>query len=361
MFSTIVAWNPVNFVDGEAGWIAWELGLVLLGLVLSKALAVFLHHLSQRINTSTFVLFADALLRPALCLIWYLVALYSIDLVTDAWISQAKPKLWAVLINGSYVIALGWFLLRLKNRLIEEAIRKRTQEGRIPDANSMQALSKLFTVGIGAIVLVLLNDFTGLSLTTLLAFGGIGGLAFAFASQEIVSNFFGGFMIHMTRPFLIGEIVQMPSLSIEGVVEEIGWYQTRIRPPSKEAVYIPNSLFTKALLVNKTRITHRLIQESLYISVSPFDALSAIVRDIDAYLSSHPLFDRAEWAGGRIEFVGPTSTVILTGLTRTASPQDFYRLRDEVLLHVARIVASHGGKMAFSPHAVVSFSSELRP
>ena len=119
----------------------------------------------------------------------------------------------------------------------------------------MQALSKLFTAVIGSIILILLNDFTGISLTTLLAFGGVGGLALAFASQEIVSNFFGGFMIHMTRPFLIGELVSMPSLAIEGAVEEIGWYQTLIRPSSKTAVYIPNSLFTKALLINKTRIT----------------------------------------------------------------------------------------------------------
>jgi MscS family membrane protein len=352
MFSPIIAWNPVNFIDGEAPWIAWEIGYVALGLVLSKGLAFFLHHLSKQIKTTSFDLFAEAFLRPAIFLIWYLVALYSIDLVTEEWVSQAKPKLWAVLTNGGCVITLGWFLLRLKNRLLENAINRCTIEGRIPDANSMQAVSKLFTIGISTVVLVLLNDFTGLSLTTLLAFGGVGGLALAFASQEIVSNFFGGFMIHMTRPFLIGEIVQMPSLSIEGVVEEIGWYQTRIRPASKAAVYIPNSLFTKAILVNKTRITHRLLEESLYISVSPLDALSAIVHDIDVYLSSHPKFDRTEWSGARIEFVGPTSTIILSGLTKTGSLQDFYHLRDEVLLHIARIVATHGGKMSFSPQVV---------
>jgi MscS family membrane protein len=354
MVHMVIAWNPVNFIDGEARWIAWAVTYVVIGLVLSKALAFFLHHLSRRIKTTSFNLFADALLCPTICLIWYLVALHSLDLVTEDWISQTRPRIWAVVTNGGCVIALGWFLLRLKNRLLEDAIKRRTQEGRIPDANSMQAVSKLSTIGIFAVVLVLFNDFTGLSLTTLLAFGGVGGLALAFASQEIVSNFFGGFMIHTTRPFLVGELVQMPSLSIEGVVEEIGWYQTRIRPSSKSAVYIPNSLFTKALLVNKTRITHRLLEESIYITVSPFDALSAIIRDIDAYLSSHPLFDRTEWASARIEFVGPTSTVVLSGLTRAASLQEFYRLKNEVLLRVAQIVSTHGGHMSFSPHSMLS-------
>ena len=346
-----IAWNPVNFVDGEARWIAWGAAYVLFGLILSQALSMLFRFLSKK--SSSFDLFADAFLCPAICLIWYLVAIQSIDLVTEGWISQARPKLWAVLTSGGSILALGWFLLRLKDRFLEAAARRRVQEGRIPDATSMQAVSKLLTVGIFTIVLILLNDCTGLSLTTLLAFGGVGGLALAFASQEIVSNFFGGLMIHTTRPFLIGEVVQMPSLSIEGVVEEIGWYQTRIRPPSKSAVYVPNSLFTKALLVNKTRITHRLLEESVFISVQPLDALSAIVRDISVYLSSHLGLDRAEQASARIECIGPTSTIVFSALTKAYSLQEFYRLRDEILLHVADIVASHGGKMASPPQVLL--------
>ena len=359
MFRTVLAWNPVNFIDGEAPWIAWGTIYVISGFVLSKVLPLILHVLSKRSKAPAFDLFADAFLRPAICLIWYLVALHSIDLVTEDWISQTRPRLWAISTSGSCVIALGWFLLRLKNRLLEEAVRRRSFEGKVPDISSMKAISKLFTIGIFAIVLILLNDFTGLSLTTLLAFGGVGGLALAFASQEIISNFFGGFMIHTTRPFLIGEIVHMPSLSIEGVVEEIGWYQTRIRPASKSAVYIPNSLFTKALLVNKTRITHRLLEESLFISVHAPETLSAIIHDVDLYLSSHPKLDRTEWSGARIECIGPTSTIVLSGLTRTTTLQDFYRLRDEVLLHIVRIVSSHGGKMSASPQVLPSPPEQL--
>ena len=346
-----IAWNPVNFVDGESGWIVRGTVYVFLGIVLSQALSLLLRFFSKK--TPSFGLFSAAFLRPAVCLIWYLVALYSIDLVTEGWISETRPKLWAFVTSGSSVLALGWFLFRLKDRLIEAAAQRRVKDGKAPDATSMQALSKLFTVGIFAVVLILLNDFTGMSLTTLLAFSGVGGLALAFASQEIVSNFFGGLMIHMTRPFLIGEIVQMPSLSIEGVIEEIGWYQTCIRPSSKAAVYIPNSLFTKAPLVNKSRITHRLLEVSTFIAVQPLDALSAIVQDVNTYLSSHPEFDRTEWAGARIECIGPTSTIVFSALTKTCSLQDFYRLKDEVLLKVSHIVASHGGKEAMPPQLLL--------
>lgn len=348
-----LSWNPINFIDGESHWIVWEFTYIAIALVISKLLGTVLSHLAKRINKPAFVYFSDALYRPAIYLVWYLAALYSIDLVTDELLSLSRPKTWTVLINGGIVIALGWFLLRLKNDLITHVIETRAQEGKQNETHSMQAISKLFTVVIGIVILILLNDFTGMNLTTLLAFGGVGGLALAFASQEIVSNFFGGFMVHMTRSFLIGEELSLPSLNISGVVEEIGWYQTRIRPSSKEAVYVPNSLFSKALLINKTRITHRFFNEIISINIEPLANLELVVRDIDAYLASHPRFDRGEISGSRIETVGPTSSITVYGLTRVTSLQEYYRLKGEILLHIARIIATHGGSIPTPPQVVI--------
>ena len=233
-------------------------------------------------------------------------------------------------------------------------MKQRAIQGRPLNANSMQGLSKFGTIVIGIIVLILLNDFTGLSLSAVLAFGGVGGLALAIASQEIVSNFFGGLMIHLTHPFQIGEYVQIPSLNMEGTVEEVGWYQTCIRPPSKAAVFpAPNSLFTKALLINQTRTTHRLLEEKIYVRVTPLDSLSLIIRDIGVFFSDHQKFDTSGWSGARIECIGPVSTLALTGLTKTNTLQEFYAVRDEVFLQAARIIASHGGAIAhYAPQTV---------
>jgi MscS family membrane protein len=353
-----LAWNPINLIDGESHWILWEVIFVLIALMASKFLNTTLNHIAKRVNNPSFTIFADAVYTPVIYLIWYLLVLYTFDLVTDELLSKARPRAWAILVNGGSVLFFGWFLLRLKNRLLDNAIAIRTQEGRIPEAHSMQAVSKLFTAIIGIIILVLLNDFAGMSFTTLLAFGGVGGLALAFASQEIVSNFFGGFMVHMTRSFLIGEQVSIPSINVDGVVEEIGWYQTRLRPQTKTAVYIPNSLFSKALLINKTRITHRLIDEPAYLTISPLTSLTNIIDDVDAYFASHPLLERAEsvgsrtWVGSRIESVGPISSIVVYGLTRTTSLQDYYRLRGEVLLNVSAIIVAHGGELALPPNVL---------
>jgi MscS family membrane protein len=346
-------WNPINLIDGESHWVFWEIAYITIALLASKFLGIVLSLIAKKIKNPSFGLFADAVYRPAIYLIWYLVALHTIDLVTDELLSQGRPKAWSILINVGIVIGLGWFLLRLKNNLIAHAIETRTREGKINDANSMQGISKLCTAVIGVIVLVLLNDCTGMNLTTLLAVGGVGGLALAFASQEIVSNFFGGFMIHMTRPFLIGEEVSLPSLNISGVVEEIGWYQTRIRPQSKEAVYVPNSLFSKALLINKTRITRRLFNETIFIEIQPASKLELLIHDINAYLASNPQFDRTEGFGSRIESVGLCSSIVISGLTRTVSLQEFYRLRGEVLLQIAALVEAREGHIVRPPPMVI--------
>jgi MscS family membrane protein len=209
--------------------------------LLTKFLAVGLRYFSKKYGSPSFDLFADAVRLPAICVIWYFVALYTIDLLTEDWLSESNPGFWTILANGGGVLFLGWFLLRLKDRILEHMMKQRALEGRPIELASVQGLSKIGTIVIG---IILLNDFTGLSLSTLLAFGGVGGLALAVASQEIVSNFFCGLMIHLTHPFQIGEYVQIPSLNMEGSVEEVGWYQTvfvlsqkrRSSPPTRSSL-----------------------------------------------------------------------------------------------------------------------------
>jgi MscS family membrane protein len=347
-------WNPINLVDGEARWIGKTLLYIGCTFILSKGLGILIRRLSSKIKNASFSLLSDSIFTPFIFFIWYLTALLCFDLVTDNLLSEGHPRTWSIFLNGGVVLSIGWFLIRFKNRYIAHAMEEKVLAGKIPDANSMLAVSKIFTIIICVLIAILLNDVTGLSLTTLLAFGGVGGLAIAFASQEIVSNFFGGFMIHMTRPFLLGETISIPAHSVEGIVEEIGWYQTRIRSTAKSAVYIPNSLFTKALLINKSRITHRLLDDSILIQLTPLSSISVVIQDIDAYLSKHPRFDHNEWAGARIRSLqGPSCELGLYGLTKCSSLEDFYHVRDGVLLHTTEIILSRGGQLV-SPNIVIS-------
>jgi len=74
--------------------------------------------------------------------------------------------------------------------------------------------------------LVILQNL-GFSISGVLAFGGVGGIAVGFAAKDLLANFFGGLTVYMDRPFVVGDWVRSPDKNIEGTVEHIGWRLTR--------------------------------------------------------------------------------------------------------------------------------------
>ena len=74
---------------------------------------------------------------------------------------------------------------------------------------------------------------------TVVAVGASIGIAVGFASQDILKNIFGGFIIIMDRPFQVGDKIEVNSYY--GEVMEIGLRSTRIVTPDDSVVSIPNA------------------------------------------------------------------------------------------------------------------------
>ena len=83
----------------------------------------------------------------------------------------------------------------------------------------------------------------GFSVSGVMAFGGIGGIAIGFAAKDLLANFFGALTIYLDRPFSEGDWIRSPDREIEGIVENIGWRLTVIRSFDKRPIYVPNSVF----------------------------------------------------------------------------------------------------------------------
>ena len=95
-------------------------------------------------------------------------------------------------------------------------------------------------------------DTVGINVQTVLAFGGIGIVAIGFAGREIISNFFRGFTIYVTRPFAVDERIRsIKEEELSGTVEDIGRYLTRAQTWDKRPLYIPNSRFFTLILDNR--------------------------------------------------------------------------------------------------------------
>jgi len=96
----------------------------------------------------------------------------------------------------------------------------------------------------------------GFDVNSLLAIGGIGGLALSLAGREILENLFNGLLILSTNPFTTGDEVWFkpaPTTTVEGIVVDVGWFRTSIRSFEREVWQVPNSMFSKVVVLNVTR------------------------------------------------------------------------------------------------------------
>ena len=108
----------------------------------------------------------------------------------------------------------------------------------------------------------------------LLAGLGLGGLAFALAAKDTVSNLFGSVTILMDRAFRIGDWVETPHG--EGIVEEIGFRSTKIRTFSQAVLSIPNSTMSNDSITNWSRMGKRKV--SFYLNFR-LDASTQKIRE----------------------------------------------------------------------------------
>lgn len=112
-------------------------------------------------------------------------------------------------------------------------------------------LSKTIKISIVIIAALLTADNLNIKITGLLAGLSVGGLALGLAAQDTVANLFGAVAIFLDKPFHIGDVIKVESVT--GTVEGIGLRSTCIRNSEGHHVMIPNKLMGNAIITNITR------------------------------------------------------------------------------------------------------------
>jgi len=144
------------------------------------------------------------------------------------------------------LISLSWFALGIIRGFEEEYIQKNNLKSTI-DVHTVEAISKLIRVAVIITSILVILQTLGYSISGVLAFGGVGGIAIGFAAKDLLANFFGGLIIYLDRPFKTGDWIRSPDRKIEGTVEKIGWRMTQIRSFDKRP-YIFQTLYLPVLL-----------------------------------------------------------------------------------------------------------------
>ncbi len=352
-----------NAFDGEYGWISEIIALVLLVLIFNFIVKVVLKRLHKYLSTHHNIWFDSlirALYKPLSVYIWFFALLRLLDMAYDRiFAKKLLPDVNFISVAAA-ILAVVWFIFRWKHYVIQHMAVKSRNGEIVLDRGKIDVIDKLITVLIIFIASLVLLELFGLSLNTLIAFGGVGGLAIAFSSQEIIASFFGGMMIYLTHPFVVGDWIVLPEKGIEGHVEEIGWYMTKIRALDKRPVYVPNAIFSKIVVVNPSRMSHRPFKEVIGIRYSDQPVLKKIISELRDLFEHHPDIDHSMTLVVRFfAFGNYTLDIQIIAYTKEVSSVAYYRVREDLLMKILEIVHSNGADLAF-PTTTLETSSGLK-
>lgn len=145
----------------------------------------------------------------------------------------------------------------------------------------------------GALLFFLAN--LGVNVTAALAGLGIGGIAVAMASQQILGDLFSSFVIYLDRPFVVGDFIVVTG-DLAGTVEHVGIKTTRLRSVGGELIVASNSFLTSSRVRNYRRMERRHAVFSFGVSAdTPAEKLEKVPAIVARAVSSAELarFDRA--------------------------------------------------------------------
>lgn len=216
------------------------------------------------------------------------------------------------------------------------------------DKTAITGIAKLLRLLLTAILAIVGFDLLGLDPSGLIALGSVSGAALAFASKDLVSNWFGGIMLYMDKPFKVGDWIRSPDRNIEGIVEYIGWRITKIRTFDKRPLYVPNSLFNSITVQNPSRMTHRRIKETIGVRYDDIEQVNRLVEAIKAYLTSSERIAQDQVIIVNFDSFGASSlNIMVYCMTVTTDWVTFHQHKQTVLLDIANIIAAHECEFAY--------------
>ena len=150
---------------------------------------------------------------------------------TPLYISEFTSVVFVIL--GAIVVAFA-----VSNRIAASVITTPSINPAGLNAQLIRILSKLASLVMSAVILLIGGQYLGIPIATLLASAGIGGLALALGAQDTLKTLFGTLNLLTDKPFRVGERIIIETY--DGVVEDIGLRSTTLRLLNGNQVTLPN-------------------------------------------------------------------------------------------------------------------------
>lgn len=333
-----------QYLDPSASY--FQTMIILAGLLVGLFLLPIITRKMTVSSDNLFVYaFVKAFPKPAYALLWSLLVWFSLLAVHDMSQMDIRIQDWPVALFLLF-FHLTWYGFSVVNKF-EQATLSKSDTGRL-DRTAIIGVAKIVRLLIFVVLAITLFDLLGLDPSGLIALGSVSGAALAFASKDLVANWFGGIMLYLDKPFKVGDWIRSPDREIEGVVEYIGWRISIIRTFDKRPLYVPNSMFNNITVQNPSRMTHRRFKHTVSVRYEDMNRVAGLVKAIELYLKSSPLIAQDQTVIVNLTAFNAFSVDILVYcMTVETDWIEFQHQQQTLLLDIASIVDEQGCEFAF--------------
>lgn len=352
----VVFWNYSIYGNAVSRW-ALALGvcavLYALLLLLRRVLSRRLAHISAR----TAWQFDDVLagMVKSTHPLFLLIASLEIGAGLLALPQPVRDILKRILTAALLLQGAGWGM-----SLIDYLVTQRLLAGQ-PENEARTTRSAILLVAKIAlwslVLLLVLQNATGIKVDALLASLGIAGVAVALAVQNILGDLFSSLSIALDRPFVIGDAIKVGTMT--GTVEKIGLKSTRMRSLDGEQLIFSNADLLASRIQNFQRMEKRRAVLSLGVDyATPVEKLQAIPRMLEEIVTAQPdvVFDRAH-----AKTMGDFALIYeLVFTVQTADFQVFLDTQQAVILTIMARFQEEGINMPYPTQNLVIQRGQLQ-
>jgi small conductance mechanosensitive channel len=202
------------------------------------------------------------------------------------------------LISALLILFVGLYVIRFINRMAKKIMLKRELD---PTLSKFLADSLLWALRV--LLFVTFISKLGIETSSFVAILGAAGLAIGLSLQGSLSNFAGGMLIILFKPFRVGDTIE--AQGVIGVVSEIQIFVTKLINANNQTIFVPNGNLSNGTIINYSMAGMR--RADLLFSLS-YDTNIKTAKDIvTQVMQAHPKVLKT-----------PAPTVAVRGLSDSA-------------------------------------------
>ena len=266
-------------------------------------------------------------------------------------IGEGQQLLTTKVFRSAIIVLITWGLYNLQD--VHSVFFEKIQEKLNVqlDRILLPFLSKFLRVVTILLAFTIIAQEWDYDINGLIAGLGLGGLAFALAAKDALSNIFGGIVIILDKSFSIGDWIKISSA--EGTVEDISFRSTRIRTFAQAVVIVPNSILANESITNWSKMGKRRITFQLGVTYStPRDKLERCISEIRTMLENHTEINKETIYVMFDEFAENSLDIFLYFFTVTTVWEEFLRVKEDVNFKIMEILEKEGVSVAFPSRSI---------